>query len=193
MTADSIKNLCLLALGYEEEIDFADTSNSIVAKFNIFYGVAKTSTIQRYPWTFSIKDVELSGQTDLTDKEFLYSYDLPTDFIVYRNAFHASNMYTPILNYRVDLQNGKFYTDSNAVFLRYSYETDEIYWPQYFIDYFKYKMAMDICYNFTGDSELLATLQKQEQFYYLDSKSVDARQTKTKVIKSSPFTAVRAF
>lgn len=190
LTGSEIKNLALFTLGFPDEIDFTDLTNETVKKVNRIYATSLLFVLSNYSWRFVIRRRELTERADATDTDkFKYNYVLPTSLLAIKNPFYDADYSNVIRDYESTPK--KLNTDASQVFLSYISLVDESEFPQYFIDYFKYKLALDLCFNLTGDTDLLKILALQEQKMLLTAKNIDARQNMARTIKSSPFTQIR--
>jgi hypothetical protein len=121
--------------------------------------------------------------------KFKYNYPMPTDMLTFNNAFYDADYNNPINEFETN--QSFFNTDVATVYLAYNALVDETTFPQYFIYYFKYKLALELCNNLTGDSELLKILAMQEQQSLKTAKLIDARQNPVRTIKQQPLIAMR--
>lgn len=131
---------------------------------------------------------------DLTESPYKYLFFVPSDILALRHAFTDKENMDSIRDY--ELLNTGFFTDrlknqDNTNRLWYSADLTETEWPQYFVDYFKYKLALDLCFNLTGDTKREETLFQISEKMLLSSKNIDAKQVKSRTVKSSPFTQIR--
>jgi hypothetical protein len=123
------------------------------------------------------------------DYKYKYCYQLPSDLLTY-NASYTDNYYdSPIRRFETN----QIYlnTDEAKAYLMYTALVDETLFPQYFVSYFRYKLALELCFNLTGDTNLMQVLNEQEQRGFIRAKNIDARQASVKTVKSSPFTVIR--
>ncbi len=189
MTEDQIKQYALYELGFEDDLDFTSMTSKPVIRMNFIYEQVKRQSLSRTMWGFALKRAKLTGQTSLTDERYDYSYDLPSDFIFLRNQYRSEKGNSSIADY--EFIDGKFYTDEKEVWIDYTADVEETTYPDYFIEYLKYKLAFDLCFNLTGDTDLMAFLSEREKFEYINASNIDARQRRVKRIQSSPFVNVR--
>jgi hypothetical protein len=193
-TTDEIKNLALFTLGFPDEIDFSVLTDPTVLKVNRIYNSSLSFVLSNYAWRFSLKRVELTTRVDATDtNKYKYNYTLPDDFLAIQCPYYDSSYDSAIKEFEGD----RVYlnTDATKVFLWYrslidDSDADDVF-PEYFIDYFKYKLALDLCFNLTGDTDLIQLLLQKETAMFITAKNVDARQQEVRTIKASPFTAIR--
>ena len=130
----------------------------------------------------------------LNKSPYKYLFNTPSDALVYRSCFTDKEEYSPITNYEYNTD-GFFTNDIQnsdlTVRLWYSANLDETLFPEYFINYFKYFLALDLCYNLTGNTDREKTLLSLAQLMLSSSKKVDAKQVKTRTVKNSPLVGVR--
>ncbi len=121
--------------------------------------------------------------------KYKYVFTLPSDMLTFNNAFYDSGYNTAIRQFETNQT--YLNTDSTTAYLAYNALVDETAFPQYFINYYRYKLAMDLCFNLTGDTDLLQILALQAKEAFIKAKKTDALQVATKTIKSNPIVAVR--
>jgi len=189
MTIDEIKQYALYELGFEDALDFTSTTGKPVIRINFIYEQIIRQVLSRYLWGFALVRADLTGKATLTDQRYKYSYDLPDDFVYLRNQYSSVKGFSVISDY--EFMDGLFYTNAESVFLDYTARVDEELFPDYFIEYLKYKLAFDLCFNLTGDTDLLQVLSEREKFEYINATNIDGRQRKVKRLRSSPFIDVR--
>jgi hypothetical protein len=130
---------------------------------------------------------------DVANSPYKYMYYIPSDTLVMRTAYTDKYAKAVIQDYELTI-NGLF-TDyqstNNSIWFWYIQNTTESLFPVYFINYFKYKLALDLCFSLTGDNELMQTLALKEATALKSARNVDAKQVKTRVIKNSPFIQIR--
>jgi hypothetical protein len=190
ISSSEIKNLALFELGFVDEIDFTDLTNETVKKVNRIYSTTLLYVLSNYPWRFILKRAELTDRSNATDSnKYQYNYVTPVNMLTIRTLYYDADYSSPIKEYETY---PKFInTDATRAFIWYSSIVDEDEFPTYFVDYFKYKLAVDLCFNLTGDNNLLGNLFKMEQAMLISAKNIDAKQNKTRIIRSSPFLAIR--
>jgi hypothetical protein len=123
------------------------------------------------------------------DYKYKYNYQLPSDLLTYNASYTDVYYDCPIKYFEVIVP--YLNTDETKAYLMYTSLVDETVFPQYFISYFRYKLALELCFNLTGDTNLIQMLSEQEHRGFIRAKNIDARQASTKTVKSSPFTAIR--
>lgn len=189
MTQDEIKQYALYQLGFEDDLDFTSTTSKPVIRMNFVYDQIIKQVLSRYQWGFALKRAELANGTEVSGQKYKYRHDLPSDFIFLRTAYPSVNSRVGIDDYEFD--DLYFYSNNSDVFFDYTYEVTETKFPDYFIEYLKFKLAMELCFNLTGDADLLMFLSEREKFEYVNSTNIDARQRRVKRVSMSPFIDVR--
>lgn len=189
MDRNDMKYSTLCELGYNTRPDFVTSQDGGVEKINNQYESIIKQILARYRWGFAKEDAMLQGRVALQNQKYNYSFDLPSDFVFLRNQYSDSKYSSIIRDY--EFRKGKFFTNADSVFIEYTAFIDESQWPDYFVEYAKYKLAYDLCMNVTGDTQLYQILEKREAFEYVNATNIDVRQRKVQTIKSSPFIAAR--
>lgn len=128
-------------------------------------------------------------QTASNSFKYKYNFTVASDTLALNNVYSDSGYSSTIREY--EISNHYLNTNSTSVYTSYTALIAESVYPLYFIDYFKYKLAMDLCFNLTGDTQLLELLAIQEKKMLKSAKNVDAKQNMARTIKSSPFTQIR--
>ena len=121
--------------------------------------------------------------------KYKYNYLLPNDMLTYNNSYHDAYYQSPIRQFETN--QSVLNTDNTTAYLAYNANIDETEWPQYFINYFKYKLALSLAFNLTGDTQLMEILSLQAKDALRQARRTDARQCPTRTIKSSPLTQIR--
>ena len=191
VTASEIKNQALFYLGFVDEVDFAVTTNPTVKKVNRIYDTCLTNALTSHRWRFAIKRDNLTAtKADATeDWKYKYLYTLPTDMLSY-NASYTDEYYNCVIR---NFETNQTYLncDETTAYVMYTALVEETAFPQYFINYFQYKLALDLCFNLTGDTELMKILAEQATQASIRAKNTDSRQNPARTISASPFTRVR--
>ncbi len=87
MNKTDIANLALNTLRVSTYISDLETDNSVEARvIRRFFKMALDYVTAFHPWTFATTTVELVKKEDNPDKEFHYSYYIPSDSILIRQA-----------------------------------------------------------------------------------------------------------
>jgi len=190
-TEDQIKQLMANELGQRDGLDFSSDTNEAVRKINASYPLIVRTALQRYRWGFANTTVKLDTPNDLTDNKYKYSYELPTDFLKYITSFNDANRLNPIIDYDPPLKGLLDCNVKDQVYLNYTADVDVSLYTDYFVDYLKLKGAFELCYDLTGDTQLLQVLQAREAKQWAISTNIDTVQKRTRRIANAPYISVR--
>jgi hypothetical protein len=102
------------------------------------WDIARQSVLREHSWNFAVKDVELSKLSGITQFEFAYAYQLPSDNLrllqVYGN---------PVFK----IQGRTILTDQEVCKIKYVYDvTDTSGWDSAFTDVMAQRLACDMAY-----------------------------------------------
>jgi hypothetical protein len=188
--------------GLRVELASSDTLPAGLAADTVYYTVNSSGATAKLSLTaggaaVDVTDVGTGTHTatflDVAISPYKYLYPAPSDTLVLINSYtdRQNNSFVPLFEYdNLGLHTNS--TSSNkSVWIVYTADIDEEEFPVYFVDYFKYKLALDLCFNLTGDTDLLKVLFAQEKAMLITSRNIDAKQVRVKRIQSSPFIAVR--
>ena len=166
---------------------YTTTSSLLTCKLSLTLGGSAVDVTDAGTGTHTIAYKAYAIATDAW--KYKYLFPLPSDMLTYNKSFTDAG-YDSYIRY---FETNQFFlnTDEIKAYLMYTALVSETLFPQYFINYFKYRLAMDLCFNLTGDTNLLQILAEQERRKLIKSKNIDARQASVKTIKSSPFTGIR--
>jgi hypothetical protein len=190
ITAAELKNLALFTIGFTDKIDFSDAENGTAQKVNRVYSESLFYVLSSYPWRFILRRKHLAERLDADENsKYKYNYVSPENMLTMRNLYRDSDYSRPVTEFEVCPRH--INTSADDVYIWYSAIVEEEDFPQYFVDYFKYKLAFDLCFNMTGDTNLLQILKVQSDQMLASAKNIDAKQTPVRQIRSSPFLAIR--
>lgn len=184
MTDNDLKKLVLFTLGYKGNIDFSDAEDEIANKINFVYENLIRETLSKYRWSFCIETIQLTEKTELINQKYKFAYILPKDFIVLINPFADKDRNSLINDYEIKKT---FNVNYSNPFINYNSRIDTEDFPSYFIQYIKYKIAFELCYDLTGDTDLMQILKQKENEEFIIAKNTDAKQQPTRIIKSNPY------
>lgn len=178
---ENIIQKALFQLGIEQD-------ENVLEKVNIIY----TSTLQKalscYRWNFATYTEELKDRQEEINNKYKYSYILPKDFLILIDIFADKQENCLIREY--DLKD-KLYTNNKNIYLKYIKKLEENNLPSYFTDYLEILLACELCYNLTGDVELLQICEAKKQEKFNIAKNIDSRQKQAYTFKNNPFISVR--
>jgi hypothetical protein len=192
-TAAEVKQLAVNLLGVEDSVNFTSSTDTVAVKMNSLYENTVKTALQRYRWGFALDYAKLDNAIAVTGERYSYYYDdyeFPDDFLFLRNQYTSPTSNVPLDDFVITVD-GLYCNISTAVYIEYTARVDEVYWPTYFIDYIKYRLALDLCFDLTGDTDLMQILANQEALHYINATNIDSRQQKPKRVRSSPFVDIR--
>lgn len=189
--ASDIKYMVMSLLGRKDKPDFITSQEPDVKKINFAYPHIMYQTLQRYRWGFARKYTELTKNETLEGGRYRNNFNLPDDFLYLRGCY-SNDRYTATIRERdLNVVDNVINTDSDKCFIEYTRYVEESKLPQYFIEYVKYKIAMDLCMDLTGDVDLLQVLANREQFEWVNATNIDARQQRVREVDTGIFIDVR--
>jgi hypothetical protein len=142
-SGDSALKVCsdaLLLLGARPISSFNEGTDSSNLCDRLYPDI-KRSTLMAYPWSFSMKKVQLARTINTPVNQYKYEYQLPSDILgtirnVYNSGAVGANSYTDW-----KIQGDKILTNEESVFIDYQFAVTENLMPSYFIQLLKYMMA----------------------------------------------------
>lgn len=191
LNADDIKYLALSLLGRSDKPNFITSQEHDVLKINFIYPQAMYHTLQRYRWGFARKYIELQKSTDVVGGRYKNNFTLPSDFLYLRGCYSNDRYSYVIRDRELNLVDKVINTESDKCFIEYTRYVEENKLPQYFIEYIKFKLALDLCMDVTGDTDLLQILDKREAFEWVNATNIDARQQRVREVDTGVFIDVR--
>jgi hypothetical protein len=105
------------------------------------YPDVRDSTLQMYPWAFSMKKVQLARTVNTPVNEWLYEYQLPSDRIGPPRAAFDSAQPGARPFQAWEIYGDKFLTNEEKVYIDYQYSIAEGNMPVWFVQLLKYQMA----------------------------------------------------
>lgn len=143
---DSSLSICsdaLLLLGANPISSFSEGTDEANICDRLYPNI-KDSTLQAYPWSFSMKKVQLARTVNTPVNEWKYEYVLPSDRIgpirrVFNSAAVGAGTFTDWA-----IQGDKLLTNQETVVVDYQYSPLESAWPAYFVQLMKYMVAWHI-------------------------------------------------
>ena len=105
------------------------------------YDDIRSSLLTAYPWSFSLKKVQLAQSTSTPVNEWSYAYALPSDRVAApRAVFYSGGISVPTTT-DFEIFGDKLYTDFPAVYIDYQHDPGEAQYPKHFVQLLKYWLA----------------------------------------------------
>jgi hypothetical protein len=158
-TGVSICSDALLLIGAKAISSFNDgTDESSVC--DRLYPDIRDSTLSMYPWSFSMKKVQLAQLITTPTTVWRYEYQLPGDKLSNpRAVYNSANPGSPVQK-DWEIQGDKLLTNLTSVFIDYQFSVPEFAMPQYFVQLLKYMVAWHIAETVTEQQDKATKWQR---------------------------------
>jgi len=164
------------------------------------YPNVKDSTLQAYPWSFSMKKVQIARTINTPVNEWKYEYVLPSDRLgpvrrVFNSTAIGAGTYTDW-----QVQGDKLLTNQETVVVDYQFSPLESAWPAYFVQLMKYMMAWHLAGPITDQDTKAAYWREVAQGspgdngrggYFRTATTIDGQGNTTQAFEDFTLTAVR--
>ena len=198
-TGVSICSDALLLIGAKAISSFNDgTDESSVC--DRLYPDIRDSTLVMYPWSFSMKKVQLAQLITTPTTVWRYEYQLPGDKLANpRAVYNSSNPGSPIQK-DWEIQGDKLLTNLTSVYIDYQYSVPEYAMPQYFVQLLKYMVAWHIAETITEQQDKSAKWQRVATGdisengrggYFRTAAQIDGQNNPVRIIEDYSLIAVR--
>jgi len=173
----------LILLGDNPIASFSDAGAGAQTAANL-YPSAYEQFLSEHPWSFALKELELSRLSQAPDDltNFQYAYQMPSDLIrLWKLMPHS--FYTIVGSY--------LYSNENELLARYVYKIAETLLPPHAVVALQYKLAADFSMAITESISMAEAFEKQYRRYLSIARSVDSQGRPQVPIVDSPFVDVR--
>lgn len=136
----SICSDALIYLGQKPLTSFAETSDSAQICDRLYDDI-RDMVLSMYPWSFTLKKVQLARLVDTPAFGWKYLYQLPGDRLAGIRAVHADDTVNYPATVEFDVQQDKLLTNIEEAWIDYQYRTPESEMPSYFVNFLKYALA----------------------------------------------------
>jgi len=198
-TGVSICSDALLLIGAKAISSFNDgTDESSVC--DRLYPDIRDSTLSMYPWSFSMKKVQLAQLITTPTTVWRYEYQLPGDKLSNpRAVYNSANPGSPVQK-DWEIQGDKLLTNLTSVFIDYQYSVPEYAMPQYFVQLMKYMVAWHIAETITEQQDKSAKWQRVATGdvsengrggYFRTAAQIDGQNNPVRIIEDYSLIAVR--
>jgi len=196
----SICSHALLLLGSSSITSFDDGTAGSGAASKI-YPKVKSSTLGMYPWTFTLRKVQLGQLAASPTNVWTYAYQLPADMItgVPRRVFNSGQTGIPVFK-DYEIQGDQLLTDQTTIYVDYQQTVAEPAMPEYFVNLLVYQMAWHLAEPVTDQITKaeywrgIATGSVQESGrggYFRTATNIDSSGQSTQVIGDYLLTSIR--
>jgi hypothetical protein len=176
MTTDiKLASNALLLLG-EDVIQSLDDDTAASNLYDATY----ESLLAMEPWTFAMKEQDLSRNTAAPDDKtgFQYSFNLPSDLLRVWEMM-------PYCDYAII--GNEVQTNEPELRLRYIYRVSETAIPSHFAKLVEYKLASEFAISVSEDENRAALFEQKFKSQLNQARKIDAQGVPTRGIRSSPF------
>jgi hypothetical protein len=198
-TGVSICSDALLLIGAKAISSFNDgTDESCVC--DRLYPDIRDSTLSMYPWSFSMKKVQLAQLITTPTTVWRYEYQLPGDKLSNpRAVYNSANSGSPVQK-DWEIQGDKLLTNLTSVYIDYQFSVPEFAMPQYFVQLMKYMVAWHIAETVTEQQDKankwqrVATGDISENGrggYFRTAAQIDGQNNPVRIIEDYSLIAVR--
>lgn len=198
-TGVSICSDALLLIGAKAISSFNDgTDESSVC--DRLYPDIRDSTLVMYPWSFSMKKVQLAQLITTPTTVWRYEYQLPGDKLANpRAVYNSPNSGSPVQK-DWEIQGDKLLTNLTSVYIDYQYSVPEYAMPQYFVQLLKYMVAWHIAETITEQQDKSAKWQRVATGdisengrggYFRTAAQIDGQNNPVRIIEDYSLIAVR--
>jgi hypothetical protein len=198
-TGVSICSDALLLIGAKAISSFNDgTDESSVC--DRLYPDIRDSTLSMYPWSFSMKKVQLAQLITTPTTVWRYEYQLPGDKLSNpRAVYNSANPGSPVQK-DWEIQGDKLLTNLTSVFIDYQFSVPEFAMPQYFVQLLKYMVAWHIAETITEQQDKSARWQRVATGdvsengrggYFRAAAQIDGQNNPVRIIEDYSLIAVR--
>lgn len=163
-TDDTEVTICshaLQLLGESAISSFADGTTSANLSAEL-YPHTRDSLLVKYPWSWSIKKVDLARSATAPVNEFSFAYPMPSDSLtgVPRAVFNSSDVGASPITTGWEVYEQAIITDQENITIDYQFRPLEQVMPSYFVQLLKYVMASILAEPVTDQTQKAAYFQQ---------------------------------
>jgi hypothetical protein len=140
----SICSDALVMLGASVISSFAEGTPSALACSRLYPDLRDT-LLSRYPWSWSLRKVQVSRLATAPINEWKYAYQLPGNMLTGVLAvFSSSSDAARPINYGWEIYGSQLYTNLETVYIDYQETVSESLMPPYFVRLVRMAMAAEL-------------------------------------------------
>lgn len=182
-SAIDISSNALLLIGDQPISSFTEPGAGAQTAANL-YPETKRMIMSYHPWSFALKEQELSQVSQSPDSRtgYKYAYQVPTDLIRLWEIM-------PYSNYKIV---GQFiYSNEPALLARYVFDVPESNIPAHLVKAIEYKLASEFAISVTEDDGKAQLYEQKARDQLAKASNIDSQGQPQDAIKSSPFIEAR--
>ena len=182
-TSIDIASNALILIGDSPISSFDDPGAGATAASNLYAETYK-GVLSEHPWSFALKELQLSRLSAQPDSEtgYTYAFQIPSDMIRLWALFPHSN-YTII--------GGLIYSNQTELIARYVYQVSETSLPAHVVKSIEYKLASEFAMLVTEDAQKAGYYEQKYMESVAKAKSIDSQGRPQVSMIDSPFVYVR--
>ena len=171
-----IINLALARIGVAA-IERIDEPSEAARQTKAFYDHVRRTVLRKYPWSFACRRCELA-LLDSKPTAYKYSYRQPSDALFVRRLYQrGSEKPWDRKYYKVtsDREGRAIHTNIEYAELEYTADiTDTSLFDDGFIQAFSWKLASEVAFALTGNTNLVTNAVQAYNAYFTDAVGEDA-------------------
>lgn len=146
-------------------------------------------------WKFALRSVKLDSNPAIVPAfGYRYAFNLPDDFVKTASFCSDENFNCPITRYAEE--NGVWTSDIDPVYVRYvsndsSFGLDMSKWTEYFTQWCKADLALEIAPSVTTSETVIARVEKKWKTRLIDAQSKDALEGPTQFMPNGSWVRSR--
>jgi len=130
----------MILIGASPISSFAEATDASKTADRLYDDIRDTS-IQQYPWSWSIKKVKLAQLDSAPINEWKYAYALPGDILGDPQALFDSSAVGARPRRDWEIYGTSIFCNYEQVWIDYQYRVDESRFPSYFVNFLKHSLA----------------------------------------------------
>jgi hypothetical protein len=182
-SAIDIASNALLLIGDNPISSFTEPGAGARSASNL-YPATKEMVLSYHPWSFALKEQELSRLSQAPDSRtgYKYAYQIPTDLIRLWEIMPNSNYV---------MVGQLIYSNETALLARYVYDVAESLMPAQMVKAMEYKLASELAISVAEDENKAQLYEQKARDQMAKASNIDSQGQPQKAIVSSPFVEAR--
>lgn len=178
-----IASNALILVGDEPISSFEDPGAGAKATGNL-YPEVKESLLAFHPWSFALKEQELSKLSASPDTRtgFSNAFQIPTDVI---------RIWEVMTHSYYEVVGSLIYSNEDSLLMRYVFDVPETSMPASFVKALEYKLAAEISISVTEDENRAQIYERKAQAQLAKASNIDSQGHPQQAITDSPFVSAR--
>lgn len=178
-----ISSRALVLIGANPITSFAETTTEALVASNMYEDIAQASLLNTR-WRFSTNQAVMNRLTAEPTSRYDAAYQIPNESIM----VHTATVNDSPIMYQI--YGDKIYCDASEtdeVVCDYTYRSDEIDWPAYFVVAVEYALASVFAISIARDTGLSTAFEQRALMAMAKARGLDAQQHTNKKLNVSRF------